>query len=617
MEQADFVHLARLSEQASARDGKAYRRSVAAFVALGYGWVLGCLLVAGAVLAWIAWEVSQGRWFGFMLTGLLAAGALFWSSARALWCRIDPPAGLVLRPADAPGLFEALERIRRKVQGPPLDEVQLDGEFNACILQRPRHGLFGGSHNTLVIGLPLLLALDRQRVLAILAHEYGHLRGGHGRFAAWIYRTRSSWSRLHDSLQEDGGLAAWLTQGFLRWYFPRFVARTFALARQDEYEADRIAARLLGAQVAGAALVEVALKSAWLAERLWPEHWAQAAGAPLPVGPFSAWRQALLQPLPPGFARPALRQALRQTSGLDDTHPVLRDRLEALDVAPRLPDWSRKGALALLAQPERWIERLDRQWCRDQADGWKRHHASLSRQRARAEALAARPGKTADELVLLAQLAGQLDPRAPVQAHYQAALAQSPGHAGALAGLYQCLPEDAPQGERLALLAQVHEAGADLRWWAAQAAVAALEDDPGHDAATLRSWRERLRAAEALEQQAREELLQEPLLQRTFAADLDAFEREELQQALAEWKPVYRAWLLRKQILAIPQRRCYLLAVDMAGLEPAQAWGCCRALEQALPLPGPVLVVAIDQAPELLAVERGPTPPVYPVAAAG
>ena len=50
--------------------------------------------------------------------------------------------------------------------------------------------------NYLTVGLPLLLAIDRPRILAVMAHEYGHLRGGHGRFAAWIYRTRLSWARL-------------------------------------------------------------------------------------------------------------------------------------------------------------------------------------------------------------------------------------------------------------------------------------------------------------------------------------------------------------------------------------------------------------------------------------
>ena len=36
VERADFIHLVRLSEQASAEDSQAYRRNVAIFSALGY-----------------------------------------------------------------------------------------------------------------------------------------------------------------------------------------------------------------------------------------------------------------------------------------------------------------------------------------------------------------------------------------------------------------------------------------------------------------------------------------------------------------------------------------------------------------------------------------------------
>ncbi len=123
---------------------------------------------------------------------------------------------------DAPALFEALERIRKKIKGPAIHEVRLDSEFNASIHQHPRFGLFGGAVNHLTIGLPLLMAMDRPRFLAVLAHEYGHLRGDHGRFAAWIYRTRLSWAKLDDGLRGDDGPVAAATQAFLRWYFPRF-----------------------------------------------------------------------------------------------------------------------------------------------------------------------------------------------------------------------------------------------------------------------------------------------------------------------------------------------------------------------------------------------------------
>lgn len=234
MDRADFIHLVRLSEHASAEDSKAYRRSVAAFAALGYAWVVSCLLLAAAILAWVTSSMLRGQFKGAYIWLLLAAGGLLWTSLRALWCRLEEPQGVPLSAADAPALFEALERIRKKIKGPPIHRVLLDADFNASISQHPRFGLLGGGVNYLTIGLPLLLAVDRPRFLAVLAHEYGHLRGDHGRFAAWIYRTRLSWARLNHGLRNDEGPVAAATQAFLRWYFPRFSAKTFALARQDE-----------------------------------------------------------------------------------------------------------------------------------------------------------------------------------------------------------------------------------------------------------------------------------------------------------------------------------------------------------------------------------------------
>ena len=194
MDQADFVHLVRLSEHASADNSRAYRRSVAAFAALGYAWVLGCLLLAVGLVAWVLPQLLHGRFKFWMVSLLIAAGGLLWVSLRALWVRLEPPDGVEVTALQAPELFDALARIRRKIKGPPIHKVWLNDEFNASIQQVPRYGLLGGAVNHLTIGLPLLMALDRPRFLAVLAHEYGHLRGDHGRFAAWIYRTRLSWA---------------------------------------------------------------------------------------------------------------------------------------------------------------------------------------------------------------------------------------------------------------------------------------------------------------------------------------------------------------------------------------------------------------------------------------
>lgn len=176
MDQADFVHLVRMSEHASADNSRAYRRSVAVFAALGYAWVLGCLGLAAGILLWVVPQMLQGKFRFAMVWLLLGAAGLLWVSLRALWVRFDAPEGVEITALEAPELFEALERIRRKIKGPPIHKVTLNDEFNASIQQLPKYGLLGGAVNHLSIGLPLLMALDRPRFLAVLAHEYGHLR---------------------------------------------------------------------------------------------------------------------------------------------------------------------------------------------------------------------------------------------------------------------------------------------------------------------------------------------------------------------------------------------------------------------------------------------------------
>lgn len=616
MDQAEFVHLVRLSEQASADDGRRYRRGVAAFVALGYAWLLGCLMLATGLLAWVVPQLLQGRFRGWMLWLVLGALALLWASLRALWVRLDAPQGLRITAREAPALFDALERIRKKVHGPPLHAVYLDGEFNASISQVQRWGLLGGAVNTLTLGLPLLMALDRPRLLAVLTHEYGHLRGDHGRFAAWIYRTRLSWSRLHDALSRDESVMSYATQAFLNWYFPRFAAKTFALARQDEYEADRIAGRLLGADVATAALVEIEVKSAWLQQKFWADHWRGAAAAALPVGPFQALRAQLGLAPEAGFAREALRLALARVSDVADTHPGLRDRVAALGGQAVLPAWSQRSALSLLGdEAARFIAHFDSQWCKDNASDWKQHHAWLARVRERVQVLAAaRATSSAAELVEEASLQRQLHAHAQVRPLYELALQRSAEHPAALQGWVLTLADD-DRAARLQGLQRLWDASRDHRWWAAAQAVEELETPRAglaHDAAALKLWRERRRQAQEGEERAWEELRQLPYFGQVTRHDLSAFELGEVQAELARCKPVARGWLVCKALREFPRRRAYVAFVELPSMADEDRFALCRWLERTLSLPGPVLVLWAGESPTLEEIRRGAFEPVYP-----
>ena len=615
MDQADFVHMVRMSEIASAENSSAYRRSVAAFAALGYAWVLGCLVLALGMVAWAVPPLLEGRFkFGFVMV-LISGLTLLWTSLQALWLRSDAPDGVEITAVEAPALFEALERIRRKIKGPHIHHVYLNDEFNACIRQQPRYGLLGGAVNHLTIGLPLLMALDRQRFLAVLGHEYGHLRGDHGRFAAWIYRTRMAWMRMHQGLGDDGNVVAAASNAFMRWYLPRFAARSFALARQDEYEADRIAGRLVGREVAAAALIEIEVRGTWMERHFWERHWSKAADHPVPVGPYRSLRKRLARMPDPAFANDALRQALKRLSNVDDTHPGLRDRIEALEAPPILPEWSGGSAMELLGEDaKRWIAHFDKQWCRDHATEWKQHHAWLAQVRERVHQLTAQQAQNnADEMVELARLSRHLDPRALVQPLYELALQRSPGHAGALRGLVQSLPDEDRQG-KLQCLEQLWDGDGDSRWWAARTALAELETSrPGmeHDAAAYKQWRKRLERAQEAEDRAWEELSGASLFARAVRHDLSPFEQTELTTQLARYRNVARAWLVRKQLREFPRRRAYLLFVEMPGLEPDEGLALCHRLENSLSMPGPMLVMDADEASSPEELKRHAAEPVF------
>jgi len=615
LDRADFVHLVRLSEHDSADDSIRYRRGVALFAALGYAWVLACLLLAVGLLVWIAG--SFGRPGVGAVTriwvGLFAAG-LLWATLRALWVSFDKPEGVRLQREDAPRLFDALDRIRERIDGPPVHHVYLDGDFNASIRQLPRFGLLGGAVNYLSVGLPLLMALDRRRLLSVLAHEYGHLRGNHGRLSAWIYRTRLSWLKLDESLQRDEGLMAAVSQVFFRWYFPRFAAKTFALARQDEYEADRISATLLGTSVAAAALTEIAVKGAWYAESFWPSHWARAANEAAPVGPFAALRTQLRAAPEPAFAREALRGAMRRVSDVDDTHPVLRDRLEAFEEKAVLPEWSEKPALGMLAdRGVKWIAHFDREWCREHASNWKQHHGYLKRVRERVDALAASVGRNnADEMVEWADLQRRLDINADVRSRYERALQLTPEHAGALRGYAQMLPP-LDREARLPVLARLYQSGTAGRWWAAKAAVALLEnpDAGAHDEAALKEWRARLKEAEEGERRAWEEITATPFFSQITMHDLSDFEMGELQADLVRCQPIARAWLVRKNLREFPWRRAYILFLELPGMVDEERYQLCRQLEQTLSLPGAALVLWAGHSPTLHDIQREARGPIW------
>jgi len=259
--------------------------------------------------------------------------SLLFSLVRSFFINWSFPPGHPVSRTEQPQLFELIDEIAAISTAPKPDKVLLTWEFNACVIQQPRFGWLGGPTNYLIVGLPLMAALTLAEFKALLAHEFAHLRGNHGRFGNWIWRLRAVWEQVLIRWSNEGRRVGRAFGRFVQWYAPYFNAYTFALARENEFEADAWSATVAGAETAARAL----LKNEFLAQRLEQEFWqrlsdlARTESEP-PSGAFGRLLAVLRQPS--SFeqrSRWARIVFAAETESLS-THPATMDRLKRLGV---------------------------------------------------------------------------------------------------------------------------------------------------------------------------------------------------------------------------------------------------------------------------------------------
>lgn len=397
MDQQQYTRLVRRLEVDSTINPAGFRAKVLLIGASAY-LALACAVIGLGALLWLACN-DVGEHHGALATVRLALCALFLLPLLAIllsmfFMRLSPPEGRRLTRHESPKLFRTLDRLRTKLGGPAIDVVLLDDDFNASICQLPRFGLFGRHINYLVLGLPYMLGVPPREMLATVAHEYGHLCGGHGKFGTWVYRQRRTFGALHAQVSDSrGNLLHRALAGALDRFMPYYNAYTFVLSRQNEFEADRVATTVLGAPVNASGLVRDALLGRWVHDVFWPRLYRQADRAPAPsFMPFKSMRTAFIAAYDEWAAPDRLTAAWRRKSGLDDTHPALRERVEATGQTPRLPErGTLMAAQALLGNTTTrlLIDEFDQQWWQRERKPWEARCRYATRSRARLAELAA------------------------------------------------------------------------------------------------------------------------------------------------------------------------------------------------------------------------------------
>lgn len=412
------------------RENKAaYFRRVMMMAALGYGYIT---LIVGSMVAFvvaIAIAMWNGHLFHIAMLKILLVFAIFvFGMVRALWIKTPPPVGIKVERNEAPALFQLIDKFKSELNT-TVDVVLINDDFNAYVTQIPRLGFLGMHTNYLVLGLPLMAALNANQFSAVLAHELGHLSGNHSKRAAWVYGLRARWSQLLLTMRQDSPVAFAVFYVFFSWLAPRFNAYTMAMARAQELDADKDAQRIAGEGNMASSLVLVRLKGRYLDEVVWTDVARKAIDRPAPVERvYESITESLRGlPLENHKAEDWLKRALKEKGSGMDTHPSLCERLDASkclheyeEVSPELlehlkrpiPQGETAAEVFLGKAFQKYIDELSAQWHESITGFWTDKHdffKTAKKELAQLEQKEASEGLSIEELKEKAYYVNEMD----------------------------------------------------------------------------------------------------------------------------------------------------------------------------------------------------------------
>lgn len=617
MSEKQFEQLIRRLEAYAQKHPVQYKIKVALVAALGYAYVLTVLGLALSVSAWLILSQREAGSDRFnTITLLIGLGVLAAILLRVFWIRVAQPAGFEVQREDAPRLFLLIDKLTNALDTPPFHHVLIVNDLHAAVAQRPRLGIFGWHRNYLLLGLPLMLAMTPAQFRAVLAHEFGHLGHHPGRFSGWIYRSRSVWSQRLNELRARNHWRSRLFTAFLDWYAPFFNAYSFVLARAQEYEADRQAARLVGPHAMKDALAAHQVIARLMEELYWPALNRRTITNPTPPASHHDELITVLQrETPQDLIQKWMHEAMQQTTGYTDTHPALADRLAALDRIPDKPDAPEPPAgfprlrdpheataanYYLDAHATATREALDRSWAESVAEEWQRKHEEMAAARARCQALSdksATVGLSIDELWEYACQMEALESDRAALPLLQQLLTREPAHAQANLAMGRLL---LAQNDQAGLQYLESALAADRNAVIPACALASrfLERRGNH----RESMRYRVKA-----QRRRQQLLDAESERRDIKPG-DSFEShglsadvvERIAGQLASNPDVQTAYLVRKKAPSQTAVPCYALIII-----PQRAWyeldaessnrALLEKLNATLPLPADTYILVADQ----------------------
>lgn len=207
------------------------------------------LVVGGAFYLFFAIGTIPVQLAVILVVMLLAS---LFAIARSLFTRVkNVPPGRQIRRNDAPGLWNLVEDVARRVEARPVDVIYVTPWIGIAvyevggILQKLR----GAGKRNLILGMGVLPGLTQGQLAAILAHEYGHFSNRDTAGGNLAYQVYTSLTQIAEGLIRSGTAlvynpAWWFVMGYQRI----FLRVTLGASRLQEVLADRYAALAFGSE---------------------------------------------------------------------------------------------------------------------------------------------------------------------------------------------------------------------------------------------------------------------------------------------------------------------------------------------------------------------------------